>query len=233
MTLSHEVFANPQKGIMIRVAKFGLALFVFTAGVAGLVSCETVSHQAAPEPVSAARGKDIYQRHCSGCHAIHGTGDAFLAVPALAGQRLEYLRRQIELFATDERHNSQMRWAFDRVSINTPQAALDVATYLSELPVPQFADGDPRHRVQGQARFAASCSVCHGTEAEGSADGSIPSLRAQHDSYLVNRLRKFASTRPMGEVGAHALDDDSIIAISAYLSSLRGVNIRSPSPLNP
>jgi cytochrome c553 len=216
---------------MNRAAKFGLAL-MFTTSIAGLVSCETVPDRAGPEAVSAARGKDIYQRHCSGCHAIRGTGDAFLAVPALAGQHLEYLRRQIELFATDERHSSQMRWAFDRVSMNTPQAALDVATYLSELPVLQIADGDPRHSVQGEARFAASCSACHGIEAEGSADGSIPSLRAQHDSYLVNRLRKFASTRPMVEVGAHAMDDASIIAISAYLSSLRGVNIRSHSQLN-
>jgi cytochrome c553 len=214
-------------------ARFGFALFVFTAGIAGLASCETLSRRAGPESVSVARGKDIYQQHCSGCHAIHGTGDAFLAVPALAGQRLEYLRRQIEQFSIDERHSSRMRWAFDQVSMNTPQAALDVATYLSQLPVLQFADSDPGHRVQGQARFGASCSACHGMEAEGSADGSIPSLRAQHDSYLVNRLRKYASTRPMVEVGAHALDDDSIIAISAYLSSLRGVNIVSPSQLSP
>jgi cytochrome c553 len=218
---------------MNRVARFGFAVFVLMGGNAGLVSCKTLPQQAGPEPVSVARGEDIYQRHCSGCHAIHGTGDAFLAVPALAGQRLEYLRRQIAQFSTDERHSSRMRWAFDRVSMDTPQAALDVATYLSHLPALQLADSDPSHRAQGQARFVAGCSVCHGMEAEGSADGIIPSLRAQHDSYLVNRLRQYASRPPVREAGAHALDDDSIIAISAYLSSLRGVNITSSSQPQP
>jgi len=212
---------------MNRIARLGFALFALSSGISGLASCETPSRQAGSEPVSAARGREIYQRHCSGCLAIRGTGDAFLAVPALAGQRLEYLRQQIERFSINERHSSRMRWAFNRVSMNTPQAALDVATYLSQLPVLKFADSDPRHKTQGQTLFAASCSVCHGTDAEGSADGSVPSLRAQHDAYLVNRLRQFASTSPMVEIGGHVLVDDDIIAISAYLSSLQGLNVTS------
>lgn len=209
---------------MNRLARFAIAL---AAGFAALASAESVSQQRAPEPVSVARGRDIYQHHCIGCHAVHGTGDSFLAVPALAGQRPEYLRRQIERFSLDQRHSSRMRWAFNQVSMNTPEAAIDVATYLSQLPAPKVAEGDSRFQAQGKASFIAHCAACHGKNALGNADGTVPSLRAQHDSYLVNRLRQFASARPAVEIGAHALDDHLIIAISAYLSSLQGSGVQT------
>jgi len=192
------------------------------ACIAGLAGCETAWHRAGPVPVSVARGKDIYQENCSGCHAIRATGDSFRAVPALAGQRFEYLRRQIDRFASDERHSAAMRWAFNRVSMSTPQAAIDVATYLSQLPEQKFAEGDPLHQTEGKTGFVAHCAACHGMDARGNVDGTTPSLRAQHDSYLVNRLRQFASTSMT--VGDHNLDERAIIAISAYLSSMQGVD---------
>lgn len=122
----------------------------------------------------------------------------------------------------DLRHSARMRWAFERVSIDTPQAALDVATYLSQLPGLTFADSDPRHGAEGRSSFNALCAACHGQDAKGGADGNTPSLRAQHDSYLVSRLRQFDSASPTVQVNAHVLDDHTITAISAYLSSLRG-----------
>ncbi len=218
---------------MNRLWRLGIALCTLTAGLAGLGGCENLSHRAATEPAPVARGKAIYERHCVACHATRGTGDSFLAVPALAGQRFDYLRQQIERFSSDERHSPRMRWALSRVSMNTPLAASDVASYLSQLPVMRFAEGDPRFHAQGEASFVAHCAACHGMDAEGRADGPIPSLRAQHDSYLVGRLRRFSSESPTAAIGAHALDDHSIIAIAAYLSSLRGEDIHSPSPPQP
>jgi cytochrome c553 len=56
-----------------------------------------------PEPAPAAtgpgeseqRGAEIYSRRCRSCHGGSGEGDRKQAVPRIAGQQYEYLRRQI------------------------------------------------------------------------------------------------------------------------------------------
>jgi cytochrome c553 len=189
---------------------------------AALTSCAFTS--ASPQAVSPAqvRGRAIYQRSCVACHAQYGTGDAFTAVPALAGQRFEYLRAQIRSFSADERHSSRMRWAFDHSSSNPLQSADDIASYLSHLPLQRFAESDPRFHAEGEKVYATLCAGCHAEDARGDPAGTIPSLRAQHDAYLVNRLRGFASTSPTIKIAAHEVDDHTIVATCAYLSSLRG-----------
>ena len=200
------------------------------AAAVGMESCTTTSTGEPRVSDAAVRGEVIYQQHCVGCHGQLGTGDAFKSIPALAGQRFEYLRRQIEQFATDQRHDSEMQWAFKRVLITSPESVADVATYLSGLPMQRYADTDPQHRAQGERIYLDQCSACHGTDAHGNADGAIPSLRDQHNSYLVNRLKRFASTSPGIAVAAHSMDDTAIVAVSAYLSSLHGLDVKSASP---
>jgi cytochrome c553 len=179
------------------------------------------------------QGKAIYQHDCVACHAQHGTGDAFTAVPALAGQRFEYLRGQIENFSADERHSARMRWAFNRAPTNPLQSADDLAAYLSQLPPQRFASGDPRFHAEGGKDYATLCAACHGADARGNLAGSVPSLRAQHDSYLVDRLRRFASTSPAVKIAAHQVDDHTMVAVAAYLSSLRGVDDEPAEPPPP
>jgi cytochrome c553 len=41
------------------------------------------------------QGADTYSRLCRGCHGVVAEGDATKAIPRLAGQHYEYLRRQI------------------------------------------------------------------------------------------------------------------------------------------
>lgn len=209
---------------MKRFARLCTGLCLLASGAAGVAGCE--STHAPQQSITAAqtRGKAIYQRDCVACHAQRGTGDAFTAVPALAGQRYEYLREQIGNFATDERHSSPMRWAFNRASTNPIHSADDLASYLSQLPAQRFASGDPRFHAEGEKDYATLCAACHAEDARGNPAGTIPSLRAQHDSYLVNRLRRFTSSSPTIKIAAHDVDDHTIIAVAAYLSSLRGVN---------
>lgn len=168
------------------------------------------------------RGRAIYQHSCVACHAERATGDAFAAVPALAGQRFEYLKEQIRNFSTDERHSPRMQWAFNRASAKPLQAADDLASYLSHLPLQRFAQGDLRFHEEGRKDYVAQCAACHAEDARGDSQGAIPSLRAQHDSYLVNRLRRFSSASPAVKIAAHEVDDHTIVAIAAYLSSLEG-----------
>jgi cytochrome c553 len=42
-----------------------------------------------------AQGEGVYSRSCVSCHGVGGDGDARRAIPQVAGQHYEYLRRQI------------------------------------------------------------------------------------------------------------------------------------------
>jgi cytochrome c553 len=222
-----------QKNELVKpLAQLSAGLCLVAAISVGLASCESSALQRS-EPLTQTRGKALYQRDCVGCHAQYGTGDGFNAVPALAGQRFEYLREQIEHFATNERHSSSMQWAFNRASTQPLQSANDLAAYLSQLPVQRFADDDLRFHAEGEEDYLARCVACHGADARGNPAGTIPSLRAQHDAYLVNRLRQFAASSPTIRITAHTLDDHSMIAIAAYLSSLRGMDSHSTPPPPP
>jgi len=99
-----------------------------------------------------------------------------------------------------------------------PQAGADKGQAL-------FAAGDP-------ARGIPPCQGCHGADGTGTliATGqyaAYPSLRGQSSMYLVARLTSFRNGLPhdtsndfiMGDV-ARTLDNDSIQAIAAWLSSL-------------
>jgi cytochrome c553 len=209
---------------MKQFARLCAGLCLLASVAAGLAGCDSTSALQQSVPVAQTRGKTIYQRECVACHAQQGTGDAFLAVPALAGQRFEYRREQIVNFATDDRHSPRMRWAFNRASMKPLQSADDLATYLSHLPEQRFASGDPRFHAEGEKGYATLCASCHAADGRGNPAGTIPSLRAQHDSYLVNRLRGFASASATTGIAAHEVDEHTIVAIAAYLSSLRGMN---------
>jgi cytochrome c553 len=223
---------SKKKEAMKQFARLCAGLCLIASVAAARASCEsTPALQSAP--VAQTRGKAIYQRDCVACHAQQGTGDAFMAVPALAGQRFEYLREQIGNFATDKRHNPRMQWAFARASTKPLQSADDLATYLSHLPEQRFASGDPRFHAEGEKDYAALCAACHAADARGNPAGTIPSIRAQHDSYLVNRLRVFAFASPTIRIAAHEVDDHTIVAVAAYLSSLRGVDDDSAKPAPP
>jgi cytochrome c553 len=224
---------SKQKEAMNRFAQLCAGLCLVASIVAGLASCESTPALQQPVPVAQIRGKAIYQRDCVACHAQQGAGVAFTAVPALAGQRFEYLREQIENFSTDERHSPPMRWAFNRASTKPLQSADDLAAYLSHLPAQRFASGDPRFHAEGEKGYAALCVACHAEDARGNPAGTIPSLRTQQDSYLVNRLRGFASSSPATRIAAHEVDDHTIVAIAAYLSSLPTVDDDSSKPPPP
>jgi cytochrome c553 len=152
-TLNDETsikICSQKKEAMKRFARLCAGLCLLASVAAGLASCESTSARQQTVSPAQARGKASYQRNCVACHAQHGTGDAFMAVPALAGQRFEYLREQIGNFATDERHSPCMRWAFNRASTKPLRSADDLATYLSHLPVQRFASSDPRFHAEGE-----------------------------------------------------------------------------------
>ncbi|MEO6688645.1 MAG: c-type cytochrome [Dokdonella sp.] len=173
---------------------------------------------------------------CMGCHGPVGIAPVPL-FPNLAGQRSEYLYWQLVEFKRDARPDSPMT---AQVATLDDAAMRDLAAYFSSL---QGADtiastsanarGASIYREGDPARGTPPCQGCHGAQATGHplAQDEVryrgyPVLRGQHAAYLTARLKDFrdgkhtlsSNDRIMTSV-AHALDDDSIQALSLWIES--------------
>jgi cytochrome c553 len=175
------------------------------------------------------------------CVACHGpNGNAIVpAFPKLAGQRAEYVRDELLKFKRGTRPDSPM------TALAMPLTDEDIgnlAVYFAaqtRQPSPQPAP-DTAALSRGEAlyahgepgRGAPPCQGCHGADASGPAAGpdhyrAWPSLRGQNGEYLVQRLKNYRDGKPADSSNdfvmhgvARRLDDASIQALAAYLSSL-------------
>jgi cytochrome c553 len=185
------------------------------------------------------------ERKATVCHACHGVGAPIAPTfPRLAGQRPDYLYHRLVLFKTagpkDPYYSqSPMR---SQVTNLTDTDMRDLAAYFAAqtptaasvagAPAPKGGAGEILFLSGDPTRGIPPCQGCHGADAQGTpiANGqyaAYPALRGQSSMYLVARLTSFHNNLPhdttndfiMGSVAA-TLDNDSIQAISAWLSSL-------------
>jgi cytochrome c553 len=184
------------------------------------------------------------QKKAAMCFACHGAAGVSVAptFPRLAGQRTDYLYQRLLSFK-----RAQPKDPYYSVSPMTPIVAnlndtdmRDLATYFSSQTPPATAAAAATSPGKGEtlfltgdpARGTPPCQGCHGADAAGpsiSTDqyAAYPSLRGQYAPYLIARLTNFHKNLPhdttndfiMGGV-AQTLDDESIQAIAAWLSSL-------------
>jgi len=172
------------------------------------------------------------------CFACHGpNGNSLVpAFPRLAGQRADYLYWELAKFKRGTRPQSPMTAQAATLSdedmrnlaayFSQQAATADVATPAS----PEALRGESLF-LHGDARSGTPpCQGCHGTTAaglSGSAYAAYPALRGQHADYLVQRLKDYrdgklsdSSNDFIMQGVARTLDDASIGAIAAYLSTL-------------
>ena len=179
---------------------------------------------------------------CYACHGANGAPTAPL-FPRLSGQRPEYLYHRLVSF-----HLADPKDTYYSASPMTPLAAhltdqdmRDLAIYFATQP-PQAVAATASETApdRGKEIFLAGepsrgippCRGCHGTDANGSRVrlgqyAAYPSLRGQSAPYLIARLKSYRDGLPhdtsnaliMGGV-ARNLDDQSIEALAAWLSSL-------------
>jgi cytochrome c553 len=184
------------------------------------------------------------QKKAAMCFACHGAAGVSVAptFPRLAGQRAEYLYHRLVSFQraapkdpyysvspmtsiAAKLSDTDMRDLATYFSSQTPPATATAATSLPGKGEAIFLTGDP-------ARGTPPCQGCHGADAAGPSSSTgpyaaYPSLRGQYAPYLIARLTNFHKHLPhdttndfiMGSV-AQTLDDESIQAIAAWLSSL-------------
>jgi cytochrome c553 len=94
--------------------------------------------------------------------------------------------------------------------------------FVSYVPVGSLARG--KTLVETGGGKTLTCSICHGDTLQGS--GNVPRLAGNHPIYTARQLYLFKDGTRNGasaglmKMAVEQLDDDDIIAISAYLGSL-------------
>jgi cytochrome c553 len=180
------------------------------------------------------------------CFACHGANGMPIAptFPRLAGQRADYLYHRLVSFK-----HANPKDPYYSVSPMSPLVATlsdtdmrNLAEYFASQTPPATATASPPGRGEtlfragDPARGVPPCQGCHGADAGGAPISTgryalYPSLRGQSVAYLIARLTSFHKHLPhdttndfiMGGV-AQTLDEESIQAIAAWLSSLTPAN---------
>ena len=206
-----------------------LLLIVFGASVAAHAAEPRSAPQSAemreglaarPDPT---RGEDLYAP-CGACHGVDGRGVPDGSVPAIAGQNLPVILKQLVDYRHGKRWDLQMEHASRMKHLASAQDLADVASFVASLPrgfSPGVGTGE--YLNVGARIYFRRCESCHGPLGEGDAARGVPRLAGQHYAYLYRQFFDVVEGRRPGMSTIHqrlmtALDREQIIGIADYLA---------------
>lgn len=192
-----------------------------------------------PPAGAAAKGASLVVV-CAACHGSNGIGKS-AAYPSLAGQKYNYILKQLENFRDGKRTSSVMSGMAMTIPASKNHANLKaIAAYFAGLkPMSGYA---PTGAAPSAAQIALgktiyergvadddipSCAACHGLGGEGNDPMAIPVLAGQHSVYVVNQLERFASSKRHNSPGhvmhtiARELTAKQRAAVAAYVQQLK------------
>src|SRR5208282_565491 len=170
-------------------------------------------------------------RNCTWCHG--GSAQGYTPAPRLAGQRPNYIEKQLMSFRAHTRDNPFSKLYMWGAAANvSPQTARNLAIYFSTIPPKAANDGDKELVATGRAIYQegipdsniAACVACHGPNAQGVSE--IPRLGGLAYMYLKRRLEQWgegyhaAAGPPMPHI-ASKLSRNQIEALASYLSFVK------------
>jgi cytochrome c553 len=176
-------------------------------------------------------GRRFADTKCAWCHGPSVQG--YTTAPRLAGQRRQYIEKQLSSFFNHTRDNplsQQYMWGVRGAPmILDPETVRELANYFSGLHPEAANDGDRRLAARGRTIYQdgspasniPSCVACHGPNAEGVRE--FPRLGGLSYYYLKRKLKEWgegyhaAAVRPMPGV-ASKMSPDEIEAVASYLS---------------
>jgi cytochrome c553 len=136
-----------------------------------------------------ANGLAIY-RECAACHEPEGWGVVTGSVPQIAGQHRNVVIKQLADFRAGNRDSVLMVPYATVESIGGAQALADVSAYISTLEMNVDNGKGPGTDLElGKRIYDEQCASCHGANGEGSNDGLMPKLQAQHYKYLLRQFQ--------------------------------------------
>jgi len=173
------------------------------------------------------RGVELFAT-CAACHAANGLGTRDGSIPAIAGQHVSVLVKQLVDFRHDRRWDKRMRNFASQHHLNGPQELLDVAAHAESLPRwPPLAGGtgDGSALNEGRVVYHRDCAACHGPLGLGELRRMRPRLAGQRYQYLLRQLEETADRMRPGMDVTHvkligALSVGERRAVADYLSRL-------------
>jgi len=172
------------------------------------------------------RGGQLFEA-CAACHNTDGGGTTNGSVPRIAGQHYRVLVRQVLDFRRGARWDMRMEdVATSHEIIPELQDIADVASYASHLRRDGTRGlGDGQNVERGAAIYAAGCSSCHGTNAEGDDKQGVPRLSGQHAGYLARQIYDAVDGRRPQLAASHRkrfvkLDFQEVQGLADYLARL-------------
>ena len=168
---------------------------------------------------------------CASCHSLDGIS-AMARFPKLAGQRADYIAKQVRDFRDGRRQNDGGQMVAIATDIDDDNLAKSAA-YFAGLAAPppdtsQPADSEDWRRGAALYRDGdgtaglARCGSCH---EPGGERTDAPLLKAQHAAYLEKQLRDWRSGARGNDVSltmpaiAAKLTDRDIAALAVFLAS--------------
>jgi len=173
------------------------------------------------------RGAEYYKL-CATCHEADGRGSKDGSVPAIAGQHVSVLVKQLVDFRHDRRWDERMQNFTSQHYFSGPQDLLDVSAYAESLPRwPPLGGGpgDDASLKRGEVIYHRDCSGCHGPLGLGELRRMRARLAGQHYQYLLRQLEETAAGRRPGMDAEHvkligALSTEERSGVAEYLSRL-------------
>jgi cytochrome c553 len=171
---------------------------------------------------------------CGGCHGPDGNSPAPM-FPKLAGQRADYIAKQLRDFRSGRRVDPIM---VGMVATLSEQDMADVAAHFESLDI-RAGSADPKLVEAGRKLYREgrpeegllACIGCHGPDGagfNGAIQGGFPAVGGQHPEYLEKQLKGFREGQRQNDWAglmqtvASQLTDADIEAVTAYLTTLRG-----------
>ena len=212
---------------MNRACAIATGLLVL-AGQPGLISAGTATSKTKRSVTSPGPADTSV---CAACHGADGEGSSAANVPRIAGQSAEYLRKQLEDYASGARDNAIMA-NFAR-SLSFEQRG-QLAKRYSAMSAPLLSEpaANPMQLARGhqlayqgdEAVRVQACNSCHGPDGSGVLHAA-PYLAGQSSEYISSALKAFHAGSRRNDAGelmrsvAGRLADADIAAASAYFAN--------------
>jgi cytochrome c553 len=145
---------------------------------------------------AAADGEKLFAP-CVACHGNKGEGNAALNAPAIAGQDVVYIERQLRNFRNRRRGadksdvlGAQMQ-ATATAMLADDAAVAKVASYVASLPKTVNATPASGNLHNGNNQYQGKCGACHGVKAEGNPALKSPRLAGLDAAYIKRQFAHF------------------------------------------